>query len=134
MLFDNPFSVIVPFVPPQVVGWAGVAEAITGTAFTITLVVPAGDVQPFAVAVTEYIPEAEVVTAANVGFWAFDANGPGPVQLYVAPAIVGVFKDKVLPAQTGLLLDAIGMAGMGFTIMLTVPGADMQPFTVAVTK
>jgi hypothetical protein len=46
----------------------------------------------------------------------------------------GVLRFKVVPAQTGLLLEAVGVGGMGLTVMVTVPGDDAHPFTVAVTK
>jgi hypothetical protein len=41
---------------------------------------------------------------------------------------------SVVPAQIGLLLDAVGAAGVGFTVTLTVPATLVQPFTVTVTE
>jgi hypothetical protein len=50
--------------------------------FTIvTLTVPAGPVQPFTVAVTEYVPAAASVTLGMLGFCSEDVNPLGPFQL-----------------------------------------------------
>jgi hypothetical protein len=43
-----------------------------------------------------------------------------------------VFKFNVSPVQTGVLLDAVGVAGFGFTTTLAVAVADTQPLTVIV--
>src|ERR1035441_4385016 len=62
-------------VPPAVL-----SECVGGV-FTITLVVPAADVQPLTVAVTLYVPAlADRVTPAIVGFWSLEAKPLGPVQ------------------------------------------------------
>jgi hypothetical protein len=42
----------------------------------------------------------------------------GPVQLYVAPAAVGVVRLSVPPLQTGELLPAVGAAGTGLTVIV----------------
>ena len=55
----------------------------------------------------------------------------GPTQLYVAPTIVLAVKFNVDPAQMGLLLPAVGAAGMGFTVTVTVPARLVQPLTTA---
>ena len=48
-------------------------------ALTVSEVVPADEVQPFTVAVTEYVPDIPVVALAMVGFWRFEVNPFGPV-------------------------------------------------------
>jgi hypothetical protein len=40
----------------------------------------------------------------------------------------------VFPAQTGLLLEAVGVAGCGLTVTAIVPAALVHPATVAVTE
>ena len=44
------------------------AVGVAGTAFTTTEVVPAVDVQPLTVTVTEYVPASAVVALDFVGF------------------------------------------------------------------
>ena len=51
----------------------------TGDGFTVTLVVPAGPVQPPTVTVTEYVPDANTVGLAIVGSSKADENAFGPV-------------------------------------------------------
>ncbi len=43
--------------------------------------------------------------------------------------------DKLIekPVQTGLLLEAVGVAGVGLTTTVVVPARLTQPFTVAFT-
>ena len=53
LVFARPLRVIDPLVPLQVVGLVEVVLVITGTGFTVAVVVPAADVQPATVAVTE---------------------------------------------------------------------------------
>src|SRR4051812_45689420 len=53
----------------------GVAEV----ALTTTFVVPAADVQPPTVIVTEYVPASTVVALARVGFWSAEVKPFGPV-------------------------------------------------------
>jgi hypothetical protein len=57
---------------------------------TTTFVVPAAEVQPLTVIVTEYVPASAVVAFARVGFCSDDVKPPGPVHEYVAPETVGV--------------------------------------------
>ena len=64
------------------------AVGVAGLAFTVTLVVPAVDVQLFTVAVTEYVPDIAVVALAMVGFCRLEVNPFGPDHEYVAPAMV----------------------------------------------
>jgi hypothetical protein len=52
----------------------------------------------------------------------------------VAPATAGVERLSVLPLQTGLLLEAVGVAGVGFTVTDTVPVELAHPATVTVNE
>lgn len=110
------------------VGVAGMAV------LTTTFVVPAAEVQPLTVMVTEYVPASAVAAFARVGFCNGDAKPFGPVQAYVAPLTVGVESAMVEPAQNGPPFDAAGAAGIGLTTTAVVPPAEGQPFTVTVTK
>jgi hypothetical protein len=56
-----------------------IALGVAGVALTTTLVVPAADVQPFTVTVTEYVPASATVALLRVGFWSADVNPFGPV-------------------------------------------------------
>ena len=73
------------------------AEAIgaAGVGLMVTDTVPIGPAQPPTVAFTEYNPPAKVVVPAILGFWVVDVKLFGPVQLYVAPAMVEALKLKV---------------------------------------
>lgn len=68
-----------------------------------------------------------------VGFCTAETNEFGPVQEYVAPATAGVERLMVLPVQTGVLLDAVGVAGVVLITTTVVPIAEVQPFVVTVT-
>jgi hypothetical protein len=103
-------------------------------AFTTTVVVPAAEVQPLTVAVTEYVPASGVVALARVGFCSADVKPFGPVHAYVAPATVGVESAIVAPAQNGPPLEAVGVAGVAFTTTVVVPAAEEQPLTLTVTE
>ena len=110
------------------------AVGAAGVAFTTTVVVPTALVQPETVTVNEYVPAAKTVTPAMFGFCNAEEKLFGPVQLYVAPATAEVVKFKVVPVQTGLLLDGDGVAGIGFTTTMVVPAGPAHPATVAVTE
>ena len=58
----------------------------------------------------------------------------GPVHEYVAPATGVAVNVSVDPAQTGLLLEAVGAAGVVLTVTATVPARLVQPPTVTVTE
>ena len=60
-------------------------------------------------------------------------NALGPVHAYVAPVTAGVAKLIVLPAQTGVLLLAVGVDGVAFTATAVVPAKLVQPPAVTVT-
>jgi hypothetical protein len=55
-------------VPPAQYGPPFDALGVAGTALTMTLVVPAAEVQPETVTVTEYVPASAAVALARVGF------------------------------------------------------------------
>jgi hypothetical protein len=109
------------------------AVGVAGTAFTTTVVVPAALVHPFVVTVTLYVPPIATVELGRVGLRIADVNALGPVHAYVAPATVGVDNVIVLPAHTGVLLLAVGVAGVVFTTTAVVPAKLVQPPTVTVT-
>ncbi len=56
------------------------AIGAAGIGLTVTLVIPAGPVQPNNVCVTEYVPLAKVLAGAIVGFCKFEVNVFGPDQ------------------------------------------------------
>jgi formaldehyde-activating enzyme involved in methanogenesis len=110
------------------------AVGAAGAGLIVTLTVPAGPAQPPTLAVTEYIPDAKVVTPGIEGFWTEEVKLFGPVQLYVAPATVEALKFKVCPAHNGALLPATGAPGTGFIMTLVVPARPVHPERVAVTE
>jgi hypothetical protein len=110
------------------------AVGVAGVALTTTFVVPAAEVQPLTVIVTEYVPASAVVAFARVGFWREDVKPFGPVHEYVAPLTKGVFSWIVAPSQYGPPLVAVGVAGAGLMTTFVVPAADVQPLTVIVTE
>jgi len=75
---------------PEQYGPPLVAAGVAGVALTTTFVVPAAEVQPLTVIVTEYVPASAVVAFARVGFCNDDVKPFGPVHEYVAPETVGV--------------------------------------------
>ena len=109
------------------------AVGVAGIGFTVTAVVPATLVQPATVAVTEYVPLAAVVAPLIVGFCVVEEKEFGPVHVYVAPTTFVAVRFRFDPAQIGLLLEAVGAAGVGFTVTFTVPIALVHPPTVTVT-
>ena len=110
------------------------AVGVAGIGLTTTLVVPAAEVQPLTVMVTEYVPASAVVAPERVGFCCGEVKPFGPVHAYVAPETVGVERAIVAPSQYGPPLDADGVAGVGFTTTFVVPAAEVQPLTVMVTE
>jgi hypothetical protein len=56
------------------------AVGVVGMGLTTTLVVPAADVQPLTVTVTEYVPASAVVALERVGFCNAEVKPVGPVQ------------------------------------------------------
>jgi hypothetical protein len=109
------------------------AVGVAGVAFTTTAVVPTPEVHPFVVTVTLYVPAIATVAFVRLGFCAEDAKDDGPVHEYVAPATAGVERLMVLPVQTGVLDDALGVAGVAFTTTAVVPTPEVHPLVVTVT-
>src|SRR3954454_22763484 len=110
------------------------AVGVAGVALTTTVVVPAAEVQPDTVTVTEYVPASAVVALERVGFCSDEAKPFGPVHAYVAPVTVGVESAIVAPSQYGPPFDAVGVAGVALTTTFVVPAAEVQPLTVTVTE
>src|SRR5436190_22118830 len=141
----KPFGPVHEYVAPATVGVESAmvapsqygppfeAVGVAGVALTTTLVVPAADVQPLTVTVTEYVPASAVVALERVGFCSADVKPFGPVQEYVAPATDGVDNWIVAPSQYGPVFEAEGVAGVAFTTTMVVPAAEVQLLTVTVT-
>ena len=55
------------------------AVGVAGMAFTTTLVVPAAEVQPVTVIVTEYVPASAVAAFERVGFCSDEVKPFGPL-------------------------------------------------------
>ena len=110
------------------------AVGVAGVALTTTFVVPAAEVQPLTVIVTEYVPASAVVAFARVGFCSEEVKPFGPVHEYVAPATDGVESWIVWPSQYGPVFDAVGVVGVALTTTFVVPAAEVHPFTVTVTE
>src|SRR6185503_17470063 len=78
----KPFGPVHAYVAPETVGVESaivvpsqygpplLAVGVAGIALTTTFVVPAADVQPLTVIVTEYVPASTVVALERVGFCA----------------------------------------------------------------
>src|SRR5205814_3027117 len=100
--------------PPaqKVVGPPGVMVGVAGMGLRTTLVIPAAEVQPLTVTVTEYVPASAVVAFARVGFCSDEVKPFGPVQAYVALGTVAVKSAMVLPAQYGPPFVGAGVAGV----------------------
>jgi lambda repressor-like predicted transcriptional regulator len=142
----KPFGPVHEYVAPLTVGveseivWPEqygpplLAIGVAGVALTATLVLPAAEVQPLTVTVTEYVPASDVVALDWVGFCSAEVKPFGPVQAYVAPETVGVDSTIVWPEQYGPPLLAVGVAGVALTATLVVPAAEVQPLTVTVTE
>ena len=111
-----------------------VAVGVDGITLTTTFVVPAGEVQPLTVTVTEYVPASPTVAFARNGFRCDEVKPFGPVHEYVAPVTAGVLSAIVAPAQYGPVLLAVGVAGVALTTTFVVPAAEGQPFKMAVTE
>src|SRR5260221_4953065 len=67
-------------VPPAPYGPEFDAVGVAGIGLTTTLVVPAAEVQPLTVMVTEYVPASAVAALARVGFCSAEVKPFGPVQ------------------------------------------------------
>jgi hypothetical protein len=120
-------------VAPTHKGPLSVAVGVAGIGLITAVVEPAALVQPFTVIVTLYVPAFVGSTFVMLGVLEVEVNPPGPVQLYVAPATVGVLKLSVAPAHKGPLLVAVGVAGVALITTVVEPAALAQPLTVIVT-
>jgi len=101
-----------------------------GNAFTTTVVVTAGDGQPFTVVIKLYVPAAAAVAEATVGFCT--AYAVGPVHAYVAPAdgVDVPVKFKALPTHIGPLFAAVAV---GIALITTaVDDVELQPLSSTV--
>jgi hypothetical protein len=121
-------------VAPSQYGPPLLAVGVAGIALTMTFVVPAAEVQPFTVIVTEYVPASAVVAFKRAGFCCAEVKLFGPVHEYVAPLTKAVESEIVAPSQYGPPLLADGVAGIALTTTFVVPAAEVQPFTVMVTE
>lgn len=110
------------------------AVGVAGVELTTTATVPAALVHPATVTVTLYVPAIASVAPGRVGFCNAEEKAAGPVHEYVAPATAGVERLIELPVHTGLLLEADGVAGVGFTTTATVPAGLVHPATVTVNE
>jgi multisubunit Na+/H+ antiporter MnhB subunit len=110
------------------------AVGTAGTGLIVTFITPAGPEQPATTIETEYWPAVIVPAPTITGFCTFEVNVFGPVQLYVAPALNVAVRLSVWPAQRLELLAAVGAAGIGLTVTLTVVIGLVQPNTVWVTE
>ncbi len=93
----NPFGPVQAYVAPPTVGveseivppaqYGPVFDAVgvAGIGLTTTPVVPAAEVQPLTLMVTEYVPASAVAALARVGFCNAELKPFGPLQAYVAP-------------------------------------------------
>src|SRR5258706_16435886 len=88
-----------------------VAVGVAGAGFTTTFVVPAAEVQPFTVIVTEYVPASAVAAFARVGFCWLEGKAFGPVQDFGGPGMIGEESWMVAPSQYGPALLAAGVGG-----------------------
>src|SRR3954470_12530352 len=87
----KPFGPVHAYVAPATVGVKSAmvapsqygppfeAVGVAGVGLTTTLVVPAAEVQPLTVTVTEYVPASASVALERVGFWSAEVKPFGPV-------------------------------------------------------
>ncbi len=73
-------GVVREIVLPSQYGPPLLAAGVAGFGVTATLVVPATELQPPTVTVTEYVPASATVALARVGFCCDDVKPFGPVQ------------------------------------------------------
>src|SRR5437870_8576270 len=115
-------------VAPSQYGPPLVAVGVAGVALTTTFVVPAAEMQPLTVIVTEYVPASAVVALARVGFCCDDVKPFGPVHAYVAPLTKAVDTAIVAPAHYGPPIHPLGVAGVASTTTFVAPAAAGQPW------
>jgi hypothetical protein len=95
------------------------AVGADGGGLTTTAVVPAALVQPKTVAVTEYVPASASTEVAMEGFCEEEVKELGPVHEYVAPPTRLAVRLIDPPKHIGLLLPAVGVAGVELTVTTT---------------
>lgn len=120
---------------PEQTGELLPAMGMTGVSFITGVVVPAADVQPLMVTVTEYVPAAASVTFVMDGVWLVLVNPLGPLhdQVAVPGEVVLALSASVLPLHMGELLPATGVAGgVGSTSVTGPTVLEIQPFKVTV--
>jgi len=137
----NEFGPIHEYVPPPLELRLSVVplqtglllEAVAvGSGFTVTGVVALAE-HPFGfVTVTVYVPLAAVVTLGMLGFCADEVNEFGPDHVYDVMLLGPEDRFSVLPAQTGLLLDAVAV-GKVFTTRVTLPDVTLPQVPVTTT-
>src|SRR5256885_17266291 len=116
-------------VAPSQYGPPLVGVGVAGVALTTTFVVPAAEVQPLTVMVTEYVPASAVVALERVGFCCEEVKPLGPVHEYVALAKVGMESEIVAPSQYRPVLQAVRVGGGGWTTSRGVLAGRAQATT-----
>jgi len=86
-------------VPPAQYGPPFAGTGVAALVLTTTFVLPASEVQPLVVTMTEYVPASAAAALARVGFWSVEVKPFGPVHAYVALATSGVESEIVSLAQ-----------------------------------
>jgi len=112
------------------------ALGVAGVACTTTFTVPAGETQPFSVAVTLYVPPPAMVTPEILGFCMLLVNPFGPVHVYVMlpVEVVLAWRLRLLPLQTGPLVVATGVTGGLGSLSVNGPTTfDMHPVRITFT-
>ena len=104
--------------PSQIGFGVAVTVGVAGAAFTVTFADPAALVQPLVVIVTEYVPASPIAIFGTEVVLVLSEKPFGPVQLYVAPATLGVERFNVCPSQIGFgVAVTVGVAGVAFTVI-----------------
>ena len=80
------------------------------------------------------MPVAATVALVIEGFCRVEEKPFGPVQMKDAPGCPVAVRFKVLPAQIGLLLPAVGLPGTGFTVTNKDWGELLPQKLIAVTE
>jgi hypothetical protein len=117
----NPFKIILPVALAQFDGLVNDELLIAGVGFTTTIVDAVADGQfnvvvviYVAVAITLYVPAIpSVALVLTCGICWVLVKEAGPLQLHVTGVVlVDAVNVKALPVQTGVLDDAVGVAGV----------------------
>ena len=98
-----------------------------------TFVVPGRLEQPFTVSTTSYVPVWRMFDGLREGFWRVEVKLAGPVHAHDPPATFGVVRFRASPSQTGLLLEAVGVAGVAITVTVVEPEAAGQDPVAAIS-